>query len=48
MYAEVDGWSIEDGELVLSAGGDEVLRYAAATDRWAAWLRRSVSAATTT
>ena len=24
VYAEVDGWSIEDGELVPSAGGDEV------------------------
>jgi heat shock protein HslJ len=33
VYAEVDGWSIEDSELVLSADGDEVLRYAAATDR---------------
>ena len=32
-YAEVDGWSIEDNELVLSADGDELLRYAAATDR---------------
>jgi heat shock protein HslJ len=27
-YADVDGWSIEDGELVLSSDGDEVLRYA--------------------
>ena len=33
VYAEVDGWSIKDSELVLSADGDEVLRYAAATDR---------------
>ena len=33
VYVEVDGWSIEDSELVLSADGDEVLRYAAATDR---------------
>jgi heat shock protein HslJ len=26
-FLEVDGWSLEDGELVLSAAGDEVLRY---------------------
>jgi heat shock protein HslJ len=32
VFDAVDGWSIEDGELVLSADGDEVLRYAAATD----------------
>jgi heat shock protein HslJ len=25
----VDAWSIEDGELVLSTGGDEVLRFSA-------------------
>jgi heat shock protein HslJ len=26
-FLDVDGWSLEDGELVLSAAGDEVLRY---------------------
>ena len=32
VFDQVDAWSIEDGELVLSADGDEVLRYAPATD----------------
>jgi heat shock protein HslJ len=27
---DVDGWAIEGGELVLSTGGDEVLRFSAA------------------
>jgi heat shock protein HslJ len=26
-FLDVDGWSLEDGELVLSAAGEEVLRY---------------------
>jgi heat shock protein HslJ len=26
-FLDVDGWSLEDGELVLAAAGDEVLRY---------------------
>jgi heat shock protein HslJ len=30
---DADGWAIEDGELILSSDGDEVLRYAAATGR---------------
>ena len=29
IFADVDGWAIEDGELILSSDGDEVLRYAA-------------------
>ncbi len=33
IFADVDGWAIEDGELILSSDGDEVLRYAAATGR---------------
>ena len=32
-YLEADGWSIEDGELVLFAGADEVLRYEATAGR---------------
>lgn len=32
VFDAVNGWSIEEGELVLSADGDEVLRYAPATD----------------
>jgi heat shock protein HslJ len=33
IFADVDEWAIEDGELILSSNGDEVLRYAAATGR---------------
>jgi heat shock protein HslJ len=33
IFADVEGWAIEDGELILSSDGDEVLRYAAATGR---------------
>jgi len=30
LLAEVDGWSVDGGELVLSSGGTETLRYKAA------------------
>jgi heat shock protein HslJ len=33
IFADVDAWAIEDGELILSSNGDEVLRYAAAIGR---------------
>lgn len=32
VFATVDGWAIEDGDLILSSDGDEVLRFADATD----------------
>jgi heat shock protein HslJ len=32
VFDQVDGWSIADGELVLSSDGDEVLRYAVVAD----------------
>jgi hypothetical protein len=32
VFAEVERWSIEDGELVLASDDDELLRYAAAAD----------------
>jgi heat shock protein HslJ len=32
VFDDVDGWVIEEGELILSSDGDEVLRFAAATD----------------
>jgi heat shock protein HslJ len=32
VFDDVDGWAIEDRELILSSDGDEVLRFAAATD----------------
>lgn len=33
VFGDVDGWSIEDRELVLSSDGEEVLRYAAGAGR---------------
>jgi heat shock protein HslJ len=29
VFDDVDGWAIEDGELILSSDGEEVLRFAA-------------------
>jgi heat shock protein HslJ len=33
VFDDVDGWAIEDGDLILSSDGDDVLRYVAATGR---------------